>query len=244
MINGLDNLASMEYPGRFIAMGMNEAGFPTVVYGITGRSPSSQARRLVEKDNTISVEPTDIDLVNQGDPSLLIYPAIIIDNLGVGVSNGAQTPFIRLIRSSEAGLAYIPAAALISAHRNWEHEPDAPNFTPRISGYMPTFSGDPALAIIKRSVEGVSERHCFEVPMLPGIGRLISTYTGVNQDPLPSFSGSPLPIRIVGNSTEDIAQRFYSALERTDGKDFRVSVAAVSAGREYQYTKTIINRHK
>ena len=41
-MNGLEALAEMEYPGRFIILGRSEDRLsPVAVYGITGRSPSS-----------------------------------------------------------------------------------------------------------------------------------------------------------------------------------------------------------
>ena len=40
----LDALAQMEYPGRFIIVGQLVNEKNVVVYGLSGRSPSSQAR--------------------------------------------------------------------------------------------------------------------------------------------------------------------------------------------------------
>ncbi len=53
-------LESLEYPGRLIIIGAApEGGRAAILYAITGRSPSSQARRLVLRNDGIWVEPTD-----------------------------------------------------------------------------------------------------------------------------------------------------------------------------------------
>ena len=75
-------LKSMEYLGRFFAIGRNPDGLDIVVYGITGRSPSSQARRLIlDKQPSqgssaglvIKVEPTDSQILASGNPDLRYF---------------------------------------------------------------------------------------------------------------------------------------------------------------------------
>ena len=98
-MSGLEALTSMDYPGRFIALGLNPEGMPAVVYGITGRSESSKARKLVlEKSlsalTKIKVEPIDAELVNKGNPDLLLYDAVIVSltyRCEMIVGNGKQT---------------------------------------------------------------------------------------------------------------------------------------------------------
>ena len=59
---------SLEYPGRLIVIGAAPAGGRAViVYAITGRSPSSQARKLVLRDGGIWVQPTDEDTLQTGE---------------------------------------------------------------------------------------------------------------------------------------------------------------------------------
>ncbi|HLC54225.1 MAG TPA: IMP cyclohydrolase [Candidatus Nanoarchaeia archaeon] len=255
-MSGLEALAEMEYPGRFIVLGLDANNRPVAVYGITGRSPSSQARRLVQREinrpffpsvNGIIVEPTDKKILAQGDHSLLIYPAMLFGNEMMGksisVSNGAQTRDVHLASGTQSLLV-----ALHQAHRRWEYEPDAPNYTPRISGKIrmsADFDVCAVLGIIKKAPEGeeLVEKHYFEVPLAPGKGRLISTYAGANQNPLPSFRGEPLPVEIRGNSPEQIARDFYDALEGQDGNDFRVSVAVEVIADSGLYVSAIVNRH-
>ena len=77
----------MVYPGRIIIIGKSPAGEDVVMYAITGRSPSSQARMLLidEVEKKIFVKPTDEETLKTGNPDLLVYPAIICGS-GIAVS--------------------------------------------------------------------------------------------------------------------------------------------------------------
>ena len=61
MAQGLEALIGMEYPGRVIVIGKSPQGDDVIMYAITGRSPSSQARRLEidEENKNVFVKPTD-----------------------------------------------------------------------------------------------------------------------------------------------------------------------------------------
>jgi len=236
----LSCLSKKKYPGRLIIIGQDTSGSRiVVVYAVTGRSSSSQARFLVQEKDGIWVKPTDIKTLKTGNADLLIYPAIL-HGKGVAVSNGLQTLDI---------LASLPRfrdalSALKFALREWEYEPDAPSFTPRISGCVLPDS-QAALSIIRRSEDGTSSKAFFKVPLMPGIGRVISTYSGENCDPLPSFSGEPESIFIEKQSALETARDVYDALgPQQDKTDLRVAVACLYI----QYTDmalfeaSIINR--
>ena len=91
MSHPLTPLTEMTYPGRLIALGRDLSGaFNVVIYAITGRSPSSQARRLVAEGNAVWTKPTDPEVLNKGNPDLLVYPALVL-GAGIAVSNGKQT---------------------------------------------------------------------------------------------------------------------------------------------------------
>jgi IMP cyclohydrolase len=218
----------MEYPGRFIIIGLSSDGTgEIVVYGITGRSPSSQARKLVREDDVISVQPTDEALVKEGRADLLIYPAILHSNCdGIAVSNGKQTtPVSQACFKHDTGHALENLAAV---HKQWSYEPDTPNFTPRISGMLYYGPRSAALGIIKREGGDVPVRHYFEVPLLPGKGKLISTYTGENVNPLQSFHGEPRDVDLPYDSSAETAQAVYTAIAPLDPRrDYRVAVAVV-----------------
>jgi IMP cyclohydrolase len=87
MSKDFPNLKDKEYPGRLILIGRDLADEnAVVVYAITGRSPSSQARRLEVTTEGVWVKPTDVKILREGDQNLLIYPAILFGK-GVAVSS-------------------------------------------------------------------------------------------------------------------------------------------------------------
>ncbi|MGD2245382.1 MAG: IMP cyclohydrolase [Candidatus Aminicenantes bacterium] len=244
MTTGLDNLSKKEYPGRVIVIGLDRyAENIIVVYAITGRSPSSQARKMVSERAQILVTPTDESLIKQGNTNLLIYPAISFSE-NLAVSNGKQTEdILDFLKSPESESA---VGVLESALSKWDYEPDAPNFTPRISGCIRS-SQDAALSIIKRDADGNSERNYYKIFLKPGQGKLMATYSGENRDPLPSFSGVPEDVFLQEPTAEDTASAVYEALQpKNRKKDFRVAVACVFGHNltKRQFTFSIINRHE
>jgi IMP cyclohydrolase len=242
MNESTENLSDLEYPGRLVALGTDPSGDKAVaVYAITGRSPSSQARRLVFRENGIWVEPTDENVLKKGNVDLLVYPAVLIEDAGLAVSNGKQTAAIR-DRLREEGS---PVPILAEALESWEYEPDAPIFTPRISGCV--HDGRAALALVRRGPDGESLKSYFEIVTRAGRGRAISTYLGPNRDPLPCFAGEPFGLVWTGQTAGGIAEEVFGALgPRTPDRDFRVAVACLvfPFARPVDFEYTIINRHE
>ncbi len=241
-MDSMTTLSALEYPGRLIIIGAPaRGGGAAVLYAITGRSPSSQARRLVLRDDGIWVQPTDEATLKQGNVELLVYPAVLFAGPGLAVSNGRQTAAVRDRLSAAGG----PVEALAAALRPWDFEPDAPIFTPRISGCLA--GGAAALSVIRRGPSGESLRGYFEVALRPGEGRLVSTYEGPNSDPLPVFRGEPRFVAVSGATAAEAAGAAYESLgPGPAGKDFRVSVACVflpSADPD-RADVHIINRHE
>jgi IMP cyclohydrolase len=221
-------LRAKEYPGRLIIIGRDLPDENTIiVYAITGRSPSSQARRINVSTDGIWVKPTDEKILREGNRDLLIYPTILFDH-GIAVSNGRQTKDIK----DHLSPILSPTDILASALLHWEYEPDAPSFTPRISGCVIP-DGRSALSIIKRAEDGSSSRHYFNVPIRPGQGKMISTYSGQNTDPLPSFCGDPEDTKLIYRTAEETAKAVYSALAPSKkDQDFRVAVVCVFSGEQ------------
>jgi IMP cyclohydrolase len=235
-------LATLEYPGRLIAVGLASAGAKAViVYAITGRSPSSQARKLVLRDSGIWVQPTDEDVLKTGNIDLLVYPALLFGQAGVVVSNGKQTADI--LDALVEGDA--PVAILSKALAAWHYEPDAPIFTPRISGCL--VRGAAGLSVVRRGESGETLRSYFEVPLREGEGRLVSTYEGPNRVPLPCFEGEPRCVGLAGASARETAETVYRDLAPAAAeKDFRVAVACLYASLSdpEKVDVHIINRHE
>jgi len=236
------SLSTLEYPGRLIVIGAPAGGGKAaIVYAITGRSPSSQARRLVHRDGGVWVEPTDEATLKTGNVDLLVYPALLFAKDGIAVSNGKQTADVR--DRLRTGLD--PVGALAAALGGWEFEPDAPIFTPRISGCLTAAAA--GLSVVRRGPSGETLRNFFEVRLRPGEGRLVSTYEGPNAEPLPVFCGEPRFVGLAGASAAETAAAFYRELgPAPGGKDFRVAVAAVFADPSAPDRPEvhIINRHE
>ncbi len=243
MTRGLENLSSREYPGRVIVIGQDSSGMSMVIiYAITGRSPSSQARKLTVEDNAIWAQPTDEQVLQKGDRELLVYPAMQFTPQGIAVSNGKQTSDI----GTALGQSRNPVEALSSSLAAWDFEPDSPIFTPRISGCV-LAGGKAALGIIRRGSDGISQREFYDVPLTAGRGKMIATYSGENKDPLPSFREGPVEVGIQARRADEMADAAYEALGPKAGRDdFRVSVACVFASDfvTRQNEIYIINRHE
>jgi len=238
MNKNLENVEEMVYPGRIIIIGKSPAGEDVVMYAITGRSPSSQARMLLidEVEKKIFVKPTDEEILKTGNPDLLVYPAVICGR-GIAVSNGKQTEDVFNCLDADKD----PLQVQIESLLNWEYEPDDPNFTPRISGCI---TSGAALSVLKRAEDGSVIRNYFKIPMISGKGKLISTYTGVNQNPLPSFAGEPQDVEIPWTSAEEAVTAFYDSLGPDDGEpDFRVTAAVVYSDPSGKLTMKVKNRN-
>lgn len=240
MKKGLEKLTAKEYPGRVIILGKDPTGNKVVVvYAITGRSPSSQARKLIKESDTIWAKPTDEEVLRKGQVELLIYPAVYLSR-AIVVSNGRQTSAI-IDKLSESPN---PASILLSALGTWDYEPDAPIFTPRISGCVLSLERA-ALSVIRRGADSSSLRDVFEFSLVSGQGKMVTTYKGENRDSVPSFSGDPVGLEIQKRTCQEMAEAVYEALGPAgEGPDFRVAVACVfsSSPEKNDYEVSVINR--
>ena len=126
------------YPGRGLVLGCSSDGAAWLqVYWIMGRSPNSRNRIFEAEGSTLRTAPHDPATLR--DPSLVIYEAML-ELPGVHiVSNGDQT---RTIHDEIAS-----GGSFESALQKREREPDAPNYTPRISGLTDLREGEAALAL-------------------------------------------------------------------------------------------------
>ena len=121
------------YVGRGIVLGKSADGKNAVAaYFIMGRSENSRNRIFTEKDGAVYTEPFDASKVQ--DPSLIIYAAIRKFENKLIVTNGDQTDTIYDFLKE--------GKCFCKALKTREFEPDAPNFTPRISGMIKFCDGD------------------------------------------------------------------------------------------------------
>ncbi|MBR4149868.1 MAG: inosine monophosphate cyclohydrolase [Firmicutes bacterium] len=174
MTDLLEFLRNTSYPGRGIAVGNGR-----VYYFIMGRSENSRNRIFSLTDDGIRTEAFDPGKVK--DPSLIIYhPVRSMEGGKLVVTNGDQTDTI------------VETGCFRKALMSREYEPDAPNFTPRISAILKE-DGSFELSILKhKDGRCVREFFCYE-GVDEGKGYFISTYQG-DGSPLPSFAGEPLEV--------------------------------------------------
>jgi len=221
---GLSQILSFgEYFGRILAAGLIAPEKAFLLYGITGRSPASRARRLVSKPEGIFTEPLPEVTLTAAEKELLVYPAILFSR-GVAASNGRQTEAIAAqLASGEPD----PVKILKEALKNWDYEPDFPTFTPRISGCFSS-AGQLAMSLIRRGENGQSIRDFWPLVLRSNQGYLLATYNGENRQPLLAFSGSPLKFSVQSSTASGLLAEFYQALGPKEGKeDWRVAAVAV-----------------
>lgn len=197
-----DLLADNSYPGRGIVLGCTKDGTKSVaVYFIMGRSPNSRNRIFVEKQGEIRTKAFDSSKLE--DPSLIIYHPIRKVKGHLIVTNGDQTDTIYA--------ALLQGKTFEDTLNKREFEPDAPNFTPRISGVIyPDKSY--SLSILKSATPEGSAcvRQYFSYPFIPGLGHFIHTYQE-DGTPLPTFMGEPRRVEIP-NQIKPFAEEIWKSL--------------------------------
>ena len=189
------------YVGRGIVIGKSEnAKYAVSAYFIMGRSNNSRNRVFTKRGEDLYTEPHDASKVE--DPSLIIYAAIRKTENGLIVTNGDQTDTV--YDGLKAGLSFSDSL------KKREFEPDAPNLTPRISGYITFTEGDFSYEMsILKSADALGtacNRYTFSYPALPGLGHFIHTYV-TDGTPIPTFQGEPERVAIpdcIDSFTKDI----------------------------------------
>ena len=228
------HLTENSYPGRGLVIGRSSVDYTWFqIYWIMGRSEHSRNRRFVADEGILRTEPVDASLVE--DPSLIIYDAMNEQSGIYIVSNGDQTTtivdYLNTGRSFEEALT------------TREREPDAPNYTPRISGMLNLRSDEPILTlnILKANPvnpEGTDGTTFRPTPPSPGLGLCLTTYEG-DGSPLPSFQGDPLILPCDG-TREDIMEQYWEGLD----SDNRISLAVKEVDPLTQTSTLLIrNRH-
>ena len=226
------------YPGRGIVIGRSADGSKAVTaYFIMGRSSNSRNRVFVEDGEGIRTQAFDPSKME--DPSLIIYaPVRVLGNKTI-VTNGDQTDTI--YEGLDRQMTFEQSL------RTREFEPDAPNYTPRISGVMHIENGkyNYAMSILKSDMGDPSSclrfTFAFENPKA-GQGRFIHTYDG-DGSPLPSFTGEPTPVDLDGSFTADIdtfTGRVWDALNEDNKVSLFVRFINIADGT---YETRIVNKN-
>ena len=228
-------LQSNAYPGRGIVIGKSEDGKKAVTaYFIMGRSENSRNRVFIEDGKGIRTQAFDPSKLT--DPSLIIYaPVRVLGNKTI-VTNGDQTDTI--YEGMDKQMTFEQSL------RSREFEPDAPNYTPRISGIMHIENGtyNYAMSILK-SANGNPEacnRYTFAYEnCLAGEGRFIHTYQG-DGNPLPSFEGEPKLVRISGD-IDTFTNKIWNSLNEDNKVSLFVRFIDIETG---EYETRIVNKNQ
>ena len=238
-----DELSSTTYPGRGIIVGKSEDGKKAVAaYWTMGRSAGSRNRVFVtDTENGTEVVRTkafDESLI-AGDPSLIIYAAVREHGKKTIVTNGDQTDTI--FDGLKKGLTFEQSL------RSRKYEHDAPNYTPRISSLLDLEGGVDggfayALSILKSDCGNGDNTlrftFTYDAPVA-GEGHYIHTYMG-DGNPLPSFEGEPVKVRISGG-IEEFTNEIWSSLNEDNKVSLFVRFIDLESGK---YEEKIINKNK
>ena len=224
-----DYLAAKEYPGRGIILGKSEDNRAVFAYFIMGRSTNSRNRVFEISDDDIRTKAFDESLLS--DPSLIIYSPVRVLGKKIIVTNGDQTDTIYEYLKDKKTFE--------DALYTRTFEPDAPNFTPRISGLIDIESGLKLKLSILKSDEGDESQslrffYNYDNPK-PGEGFLIHTYKE-NSDPLKSFEGEPIKVSLKG-SIDEFANSLWNSLNTDNKISLAVRYIDMATGKYEQIIK-------
>ena len=248
-----DAVEGNRYPGRGIVVGQSCDGTKAVIaYFIMGRSVNSRNRVFVERGGTVYTEPFDVSKLE--DPSLIIYAAVRNFENHLIVTNGDQTDTIY------DGLA--DGRSFYEALESRCFEPDAPNFTPRISAEA-VFGGESAeavsggesaeagsaggagtfkyrMSILKSAdAEGSAcNRYGYDYAPIPGVGHFIHTYE-CDGNPLPTFQGEPERVQIP-DDIDAFTEEIWNALDEDNKISLYVRYTDLASGAA---EARMINKH-
>ena len=235
MISIEDELKNNSYPGRGIIIGRSADGTKAVTaYFIMGRSENSRNRIFVEEGKGIGTQAFDPSKLV--DPSLIIYaPVRVLGNKTI-VTNGDQTDTI--YEGMDRQMTFEQSL------RSREFEPDAPNYTPRISGIMHIENGgyNYAMSILKSNNGNPDSCHrytfAYENPSA-GEGHFIHTYMH-DGDPLPSFEGEPKLISIP-DDMDAFTELLWNSLNSENKVSLFVRYIDIATGA---YETKIVNKNQ
>ncbi|MEE1258146.1 MAG: IMP cyclohydrolase [Lachnospiraceae bacterium] len=231
LVNELQNNA---YPGRGIVIGKTPDGTKAAIaYFIMGRSENSRNRVFVEDGEGIRTQAFDPSKLS--DPSLIIYaPVRVLGNKTI-VTNGDQTDTIYELMDKQMTFEQ----SLITR----EFEPDAPNYTPRISGVLyienGTYNYDMSILKSNNGNPDACNRYTFAYSNpVAGEGHFIHTYK-CDGNPLPSFEGEPKLVEIP-DDMEEFANTVWNSLNGENKVSLFVRYIDIATGK---YETKIINKN-
>lgn len=228
-------LSGTSYPGRGIIIGKTPDGTKAAIaYFIMGRSENSRNRVFIEDGEGIRTQAFDPSKLE--DPSLIIYaPVRVLGNKTI-VTNGDQTDTIYDLM--DKGLTFEQSL------RTREFEPDAPNYTPRISGILHfednAFNYEMSILKSNNGNPEQCNRYTFAYSNpIAGEAHFIHTYMG-DSNPLPSYEGEPTLVE-VPNDMEEFANTVWNNLDEDNKVSLFIRYINIADGT---YETKIINKNK
>ncbi len=234
MVSLAEELKENSYPGRGIIIGKSQDGKKAAAaYFIMGRSENSRNRIFVKDGEGIRTQAFDPSKLT--DPSLIIYaPVRVLGNKTI-VTNGDQTDTI--YNGMDHQMTFEQSL------RVREFEPDAPNYTPRISGILHVENGtyNYAMSILKSNNGNPDScsrfTFAYENPAA-GEGHFIHTYIH-DGNPLPSFEGEPKLVEIP-DDIENFTNLLWESLNEENKVSLFVRYINIADGT---YETKIVNKN-
>ncbi len=228
-------LSTNSYPGRGIVIGQSGDGKKALIaYFIMGRSENSRNRIFELFPDGMRTKAFDESKLS--DPSLIIYnPFRHMADTDI-ITNGDQTDTV--YNGLREGLSF--EDALMTR----EFEPDAPNYTPRISGILyysfkkKTFSYTESILKSGNGDPSVCLRQFFRYQPRAGVGHFIHTYR-CDGNPIPSFSGEPEEVALPDTGAA-LAEMVWGSLNPDNKVSLYVREIPLDGG---QPLETVINKN-
>ncbi|HWR22534.1 MAG TPA: IMP cyclohydrolase [Feifaniaceae bacterium] len=207
MIELTGYLSGRRYPGRGVLFGIVPGGaYAAASYFIMGRSSNSRNRVFEKTEDGAMARAYDAKLVS--DPSLILYAPVRFCGGALVVTNGDQTDTICSYLNN--------GGSFRSALLTRRYEPDAPHFTPRISGILRVQNGRAhyTLSILRKAPAAMDcLRDFYEYADCPaGTGHFIHTYEE-GPDPLRTFAGEPRPVLLPEGPIGRFAETLWNSLD-------------------------------
>ncbi len=221
------------YVGRGIVIGKSKDGLNNVIaYFIMGRSENSRNRIFTIENGNVYTTPYDLSKVE--DPSLIIYSAVKSFENKLIVTNGDQTDTIYNF--------LVDGKCFNCALKTRAFEPDAPNFTPRISGMVTFENGNFGYKMsILKSIDEVGSdtaRFTFDYPSKNGLGHFIHTYV-TDGNPISTFQGEPERVEIP-NDISEFSSDIWNNLDENNKISLYVRYTNLETN---EYSEVLINKH-